>query len=367
VSALSGFRVALFVLAMPLSAQQLPQLGPNRDANDWEAWFDAGAEVIRTRPAQALAAFEHASRLDPSRAEPIFARYVAFWLTEPYENWIAWSEGNEQQWRRREVLVADSLYSLSLQRNPFVHRGLEIVLVDRLPGSWGRRVETRAWIAYSAGRFEESVRLYTQYVDRDPEGTLWARWRLAGSRVGAGDLAGATGDIEFMIATLAKDENRARELRFYRSKEMLHYMVGLLKMQQRDLGAARTAFGEAIVENAGFALGHASLGLIERAERKLPEAVTLYAQAVEIAPNDGVLRTQYAQILLDAGRYDPAVAEARRAIELEPLWAAPHYIVGRARERQGRQAESQAAYSEYVRRATLADPQARTLRQRMSP
>jgi hypothetical protein len=355
-------------LAAQLAAQQLPTIPPNRDPNDWEAWFDAGAAIVRDKPAMALAAFEHASRLDPSRAEPIFARYVAFWLTEPWEDWYAWWDGNAHQERRPEVRRADSLYTLSLQRNPFVHRGLEIVLVDRISrGNFSRREDVRGWIAYSAGRFDEAVRLYARYVDRDPAGTLWTRWSLAISRVGANDLPGAATDLQYIIDELTRRDADAKELRYYRSKESLHYMIGLIQVQRRDLAAARAAFGEAIVENAGFAHAQAALALVERAERQMLAALVAFAQAIELAPDDAVLRTQYAQILLDAGRYDAAVTEARRSAALEPLWAAPYYIIGRARERQGRQAESTAAYREFVNRAAAADPQARALRQRLAP
>ena len=99
----------------------------------------------------------------------------------------------------------------------------------------------------------------------------------------------------------------------------------------------------------------------------MPAALAAFAQAIELAPNDGVLRTQYAQALLDAGRYEPAITEATRGAELEPLWAAPYFVIGRAREREGRQAESLASYTEFLRRAPQSDPQARALRQRLPP
>ncbi len=352
-------------LATGLRAQQMPPLAPGRDQNDWEAYFDAGAAVIRRQPAQALAAFEHASKLDPSRAEPLFARYVAFWLTQPWEDWYAWAEGNAHVENRPEVRRADSLYSLALQRNPFVHRGLEIVLVDRIAlGNFSRREDTRAWIAYSAGRFDESVKLYQQWAQGDPEGRLWTWWRLAIARVGAGDLPGATRDLRFMLSVMEKREETARTISFYQSKELIHYMIGLLHVQQRDLAAAREAFGQATVENAGFPYAHAALGLVARTERKMPETLTAFAAAVELAPWDAVMRSQYAQMLFDANRYEAAVEQASRATELEPLWAAPHYIIGRARERQGRTEEAQTAYSRYVQLSTAADPQARALRQR---
>jgi hypothetical protein len=56
-----------------------PELPRGADANDWEAYFDLGERHFWYRPAQAAAAFYWASRLDPTRAEPLFARWAAFY------------------------------------------------------------------------------------------------------------------------------------------------------------------------------------------------------------------------------------------------------------------------------------------------
>jgi Tfp pilus assembly protein PilF len=142
--------------------------------------------------------------------------------------------------------------------------------------------------------------------------------------------------------------------------------LGLLQVQRGDLPAARASFAEALLENAGFAYAQAALANVSRMERKPRDAVTEFALALELAPDDAVLRWQHSQALSDARRYDAAVAEATLAAEREPLWAAPHLVIGRVRERQGRTTQMTAAYSAYVARAPEADPTARSLRQRIS-
>lgn len=359
---------AWLALPLSLSAQAVEgaPLAPGADPRDWEAHFDAGVAVIRRQPAASLVSFETASRLDPTRAEPLFARFVAFWMANSMEDFLAWRQGNEIQRRRPDARAADSLYALAVQRNPFVHRGLEILLFDRIPGRFLKDRDTRAWVAYSTGDFAEAVKLHTRTIERAPQDALWQRYDRALSLVMAADFAGAQADIEAILAELRRREATADELSYYQSKHALLHMVGLLQVQRRDLAAARAAFGEALVENAGFAYAQAALANVSRMERKPRDAVTEFALAIELAPDDAVLRWQHAQALFDANRYDAAVAEATVAAEREPLWAAPYLVIGRARERQRRTEQMTAAYAAYVARAPESDPTARSLRTRIS-
>lgn len=350
------------VCALPLGAQV--QLPAGKDPNDWEAYFDYGVEQLRVNGGVALKAFEYASRLDPTRAEPLHGRFVAFWMANPIEDFIAWLDGNRVQEARRDVRAADSLYTMAVQRNPFLHRGMEIILFDRFSGRFRSDRATRARIAYSTGKFAEAASLYTQMIERNPDENVWRRYDRALSRVMLPDIDGALADVQAVLAELRREEDAAEELSYYRSKEALLHMIGLIYVQKSDLAAARTAFGEALVENAGFAYAQAALANVSRVERKPREAVDEFALAIELAPTDPVIRWWYAQALSDAGRYDQAVIEARIVVEAEPLWAAPHFVIGRARERQGRTSEMNSAYAAYVARAPMADPTSRALRQR---
>jgi tetratricopeptide (TPR) repeat protein len=366
---LMGAALASLVAVQTAARAQAPEGAPlaqGADARSWEAHFDAGVAVMRRQPTVALASFELASRLDPTRAEPLFARFVAFWMANSIEDFIAWRQGNEIQRRRPEVRAADSLFALALQRNPFVHRGLEILLYDRMPGRFRRDRDTRAWVAYSTGNFADAVKLHTQTIERNPQDAIWQRYDRALSLVMANNLQGAQSDIEAILDELRRQEASAEDLSYYRSKHALLHMLGLLQVQRGDLATARATFGEALLENAGFAYAQAALANVSRMERKPRDAVTEFSLALELAPDDAVLRWQHAQALFDAGRYDASVAEATLAAEREPLWAAPYLVIGRARERQRRTEQMTAAYAAYVARAPETDPTARSLRQRVS-
>ncbi|MEX2181538.1 MAG: tetratricopeptide repeat protein [Gemmatimonadaceae bacterium] len=142
-------------------------------------------------------------------------------------------------------------------------------------------------------------------------------------------------------------------------------MIGLIRVQQGDYAGAREAFGEALVENAGFAHAQAALGLLSRTERKMTQALEEHTAAAGLLPSDQVLQLQHAQALFDAGRFEAAVQAAERVAAAEPRWAAPHLLMGRARDRQRRTAEATEHYRAYLARATRTDPQAPALRARV--
>lgn len=347
--------IAFLVCAPSLGAQGAVTIPSGADPNDWEAYFDAGVAALRTAPSDAALAFVEAGRRDPSRAEPLMARYVAFWLSRTVRDFADYRSGDKNVYLDPAVRSADSLYLLALVRNPFVHRGLEALLFDR-----GQRLlstaDTRGWVAYSAGDFREAVAVYTRAIDRDSLRTLWQRRERALSKVGYGDLTGAVRDLEFLLAALRERDETDAEGGYYASKHGLLHMIGLLHAQRRQFGPAREAFLQALVEDAGFAYAHAGLGVIARAERNARGAAEAYSQSLLLAPHDPVLRQSYATSLLDAGDAEGAIAEARAALQAEPLWAAPYLTLAKALERRGAQAEAQEAYKAFVARATRNDP-----------
>lgn len=360
---------ALSVIAVAAAAQQ-PSAAPMRpplpeglDPNDWESHFDVGARLFRSAPAEAGAHFYWASRLDPSRAEPYFARWANFLFRARNDDIFAWLRGDAAVLRKPEWASADSLRTLALMRNPFVHRALEIVAYDRLPGDFLESRDTRAWIAYAEGKLPQAVAVFTRTIESRGDKALWTRYDRAIAAVAAGNMQLALTDLRTLVDALRQRDER--EIGTYASKHHLLYMIGLLHNQMNARPQAREAFGEAIVEDASFAYGHAGLAAMSRAARQHAQAATEYAQAIELAPGDGQLRLLHAQTLFDLQRYEGAAGEATKAAELEPHWAAPHFLLGRIRERQGRDAEAIPHYQRFVALASRKDPQAGSIRMKL--
>lgn len=111
--ALTALAAAL-LLAEPLAAQaaapvpRRPKLAAAADTNDWGQYFDLGVEMINRRNGDFAAAFYWAARLNPERAEPQFARWVAFHRSD-YHRWTRYLERDPRVLRDPAVLSADSL------------------------------------------------------------------------------------------------------------------------------------------------------------------------------------------------------------------------------------------------------------------
>src|SRR2546430_8007127 len=88
----------------------------------------------------------------------------------------------------------------------------------------------------------------------------------------------------------------------------------------------------------------------------LPISLREYAQAVELGGDDAGVRHRYAQALADAGRPGEAELQVRQVIELEPLFAAPYFTLGKVLEARGLGQQALAAYRDYVQRAPSLAP-----------
>lgn len=342
-----------------------PPLGPGADRNDWEAYFDRGAKLFREAPEEASPYLYWASRLDPARAEPYFARWSSYLFRSKNEDVFAYLRSDPALWRRPDFLAADSLRTRALMRNPFVHRGLEALAWDRLPGTYndGSR-DLRAWIAYTEGKFPQAIAMYTRTIERGGARAVWTRYDRALASVAAGDMPAALADLKTLVEELRKRDEK-QTLSFYASKHQLLYMIGLIHSQMGNQPASRESFGEAIVEDAAFAYGWAGLAALSRGARQNAQAAGEYEQALLLAPVDGYLHYLQGLTLFDLQRYDGAAQALERAIVLEPHYAPPYYMLGRVRERQGREPEAIPHYERFVQRATVKDPIAKNVRFRL--
>src|SRR5262245_62468857 len=146
-SVLRSGAVLLTFVASGAFAQgpERPRLPRGADPNDWEAYYDAGIEILQKDDGSgAERAFIWASRLRPDRAEPLYARWIAFWARD-INKFSDYLRDDSRVLRDPRVLAADSLRSAALRRSPFVHQGLVVYLYDRLPGRWRQDQVTLGW------------------------------------------------------------------------------------------------------------------------------------------------------------------------------------------------------------------------------
>jgi tetratricopeptide (TPR) repeat protein len=351
--------LALVFAASSAAAQAAPprpSLPRGADPNDWEAYFDRGAALLPSEAKEADAAFYWAQRLNPARAEPLYGRWVALHM-QNVTRWEAYMRDNPAVLASPEIIRADSLLLYAQVRNPFVHRGLLVVLYQATPGNWSGDAYTRGMLDYSAAKFPQAVRTLSGYVQRYPR-RLDARWSLVLALVSSNQMDSAQAVMNSLVEAMRlRDETRV--VRAYQSKEMQEYAAGLLYLARHQPAQARAAMEQALVENAAAWFAHSGRALALRAERRPQEAVQEMTAALELAPEDAMLHFDRAGALIEAGHFPESAAEYRRAVAMEPFWADAWLGLGDAERVAGHAAEAVAAYERYLalaprREASLA-------------
>src|SRR5256886_5618701 len=223
-----------------------PRLCSAADTNDWEAYFDYGVSRLLSDPRGAERAFYWASRLDPTRAEPLYARWVASWmrLTGWFEEYV---EERPRVLESPNVAQVDSLYQQALFRNPLTPRTLHILLYDQLPGRWGRDPLTIAVLAYGAGKFDAAAAEFGKLVRDDPVKRYRVRYGQApGFTAPPRDARAAPGGAALIEELRRRDEKQLAY--WYESKDLLEYSLGLLELARGNRAAARAALQQALLE-----------------------------------------------------------------------------------------------------------------------
>jgi Tfp pilus assembly protein PilF len=333
-----------------------PKVNAAADTNDWQVYHQAGLASLRTRPDRAAEAFYWASRLDPSRAEPLYARWAALWMARPEHLWEYW-RGAEYVVNSGESQRIDSLRWRASLRNPFVHQGpLRLLLAtmwDTRFGEgnwdWSGSGDNLAWLDYTEGRFGEAAARLAVIMAKDQRRfDLHYDRALALHGMGRHDSAAAE------LATLVEEMNkrdRKRLVRFYESRAMYEYQAGIAHLLGGQTDQAREAFMRALSEDLSMYMAHGALGGVALALGDTAMALNEYGQAVQLNGTDPSLRTDYGLILLANRQYTDAAEQLRMATELEPYFATPYYYLGIALDNAGQKAGARTAYTEFVSRA----------------
>jgi tetratricopeptide (TPR) repeat protein len=340
-----------------------PALAPGADVNDWGLYYDLGVQLLGSDRRRADAAFYWAARLDPTRAEPPYARWVAYWLRN-VSRFEAYMDGDEKLLRSPDVVRAERLRALAFRRNPFVHQGLFLVIIDALPGTFGNDVQTQAWIAYANGDLPKAVSRFAVALRHEPKNGSHLRYIRAAAFVGMGAYDSASVELGRYVASLrARDEKGVKGV--YESKAMLEYAHALLYEQLRQPQATDEALGRALREDMSYAPAHAKIGRRALSAGQLDEAVAALTLALDIDPTDVVARLALGDALMYRERFGDAVAEYRRAVAAEPYYVEGVYRLAVGLERSGALDEAATAYARALTLGARTWPNAQNARARI--
>jgi tetratricopeptide (TPR) repeat protein len=372
---LQGALATLAASQVGPAAPRRPPIGADRDTNSAVAYYDYGVSQLPERPELAADAFDWATRLDPSLAEPWYGRWAALLLAQPARVVGDYLTGQPYLATSKDIQQIDSMRYQALLREPLLPMRLDAMLV----AAWLQSVSTgevdlarirarfgpaaAGWIAYGQGRYPEALREYALAIAQRPRafGLRAARARVF-LAMGQLDSAAAGYNELLHVQREAEDEELVH---VYESKELILYTVARIHEAQGDLAGAREAYGRALVENLAFYPAHAALARLALAAADTSAALPEYALSLELHAADAPLHYDYGRILFARHRYDDAAEQFRMAIQAEPYYAPPYYPLAYVMENRFRDSLAIVWYQRFVQLApatsavTVADARRR--------
>jgi tetratricopeptide (TPR) repeat protein len=369
----------------PLQAQRLgppeerPQLRDVTDTNDARAYFDAGVSAFEKDPDRAAAAFYWAARLNPAWGEALYARRAGLMMKD---RGLRMQVYNGYRKATPEMRRLDSLQFRALMLSPFLFRRFDrdmfmnviredVMRRSRMGGggepnrsevdfminsylqSGGD--EMRGWMAYGSGAFGRALQLYADAVGsaRNPAYLWLERARIFGMR---GDVDSAVAQFNLAIDAQRKEDQKDLVV-FYDSKAQAEYSIAVLLEGRGDQSAAREAYGRALQEDLSYYPAHMHLGLLALSMHDTATALSELALAAQIAVDEPHVRYVNGFVLAAAKQHAEAVAELKKAVELEPYYALPYLQLGQSYEQLHKAPEALAAYQGFLSHASAMDVQ----------
>jgi tetratricopeptide (TPR) repeat protein len=372
----------LTLAATPLLGQQQkeprrPKLEARADTNSAHAYYDFAIGLLQQDPDKAADALYWSTRLDPQWAEAFYARRVALLLGDKQRLIRYWS-GDRRTIQSDDIKRIDSLFYHALTLNPFVSQMLDRHLFEGVVEEYTARYERtnsggtagemryaidrmmmqapaadQAWMAYGEGRFADALPLYAKAIAQDKKnGPLHLDRARVFFQLGKPD--SALTELTAGIEDLRKRDKK--ELIYvYQSKALTEQSIGIVQLALGHADAAREAFGRALQEDLAYYPAHLQLAFLAIETKDTTTALTEMELATQLRDDDAGAHYLYGYTLEGAGKHADAEAQLRKAIALNPVYAAPLYVLGQTLESQGRKADAVAAYQDFLKRSALTD------------
>jgi tetratricopeptide (TPR) repeat protein len=288
----------------------------------------------------------------------------------------------------KEARSIDSLELRALMLNPFLVRDLDRPLIvalvralfevdpanassvrfDYFTEQYMRNEASeriRALMAVSEGRLPDALELYRKALSAerdDPAGIHVERARVF-HLLGNDDSTRA--ELAQALDNLRKKDEKAL-VYVYQSKALLEHCIGLTYETKAQFEPAREAYGQALQEDLSYYPAHMRLGSVALALGDTTSALSEMDLAVQLKGDDPWVRSTYGATLAQTGRAADAAVQLRKAVELEPFYPGPYYLLGRVAETTGNAAEAAADYQGYLSHASSRDYRMADAKQRLA-
>jgi tetratricopeptide (TPR) repeat protein len=382
----SASRLAAAVIALVFGAASLqaqkesnvparPHLEPGADSNSALANYQHGMRVINDDPQDSYRAFYWATLIDPSSADAWYGRWVARQLIMPSHD-FAIAYGYRVTQRAPAQLAVDTLLFRAYALNPFLYHSLlrpfkQGLITARIADQRPTRNEAatntdvsdrlerksyEGWILYADQRFEDALKAYANELgNRSTLTMIDTHSARAEIFVHLGNLDSARTEMKQVVA-LSRLRDRKDRIVIYDSTTMLEREIGAIDERANRKADAKATYNHILEENATFYPAHVRLAGIAIGQGDTATAVSEMFTAVQIEPNDPALRYGYAVMLVDAKRDAEAAEQLRKAIALDPYYAAPYLLMASIADVEEYTEDAAAEYQRYVSFAARSSP-----------
>lgn len=389
-SLLSLSLLATLSFAATLAAQsgtpepKRPELPAGADTNDAAVYMRYGIARLDDNPKDAAEAFYWASRIDPQMGEAFYARRIALLLSDR-PRLVSYIDRSKKTMRSPEIRSIDSLQLRALVLNPFLYRRFDRKLLTEYVFEMGRREGYNAaemnafimdafrhmgpwmsgWLAYCDARFPAALDFYEKAMKHDKDEAYGAHAERARIFYLLGNYDSALTEMTAAVDGMRKQDDK--DLVFeYDSKAVYEQGIGMIQEHLGHLDAARDAYARALQEDLSYYPAHVRLSQVALQKGDTAAAVNEMDLAVQLRGDQPGLRYDYGMLLLYAAKDSLAEQQMRKAIELEPYYAAPYQYLARILDAHGQPAPAIAQYEAFLARASSRDPMVAWTRNRIA-
>lgn len=380
---LVSLAVLAIVAASPVRAQKADKVPPRpallagADTNDAQSYYDFGSAAFQHDPAAAADAFYWAMRLNPISADAYYARRCALLLGDKFV-FQRYMDDDKKILKSAEVKHADSLYLRALTINPFVNRKFEFTMFEKYWLNVADEVaqqndlsygeiqqyisqqiaqgppELRARDAYGQGNYPDALRYYAEAIKGSRE--------KAPLRVERGRIFYQINQPDSALAelTAALTEMKKKDAKdivyLYQSKALLDESIGLVYQRLGNVSAAKESFGQALQEDLSYFPAHMQLAYLALTAGDTTTGLSEMDLAAQLGADDPAVHFVYGFTLAAAKKNADAEAQLRKAIELDPVFAQPHVVLGQVLEAEAKPALAATEYRTFLALASRQDP-----------
>ncbi len=200
------------------------------------------------------------------------------------------------------------------------------------------------WNKRTAADLRKSIDYFRQAIAKDPDyalayAALAQAWILLPAHNAAAPKDCAPPAEEAIRKALALDETSSDA----------HAAFGELRAAfQFDFAGATAEFGRAIQLNPNDATARHWSGMNTGALGNIASEVAEMRRAAALDPLSLIINTNLGRALIDARRFDEAIAQLHKTIEMDASFSYAHRLLGLALELQGKSAEAIAAYEKAI-------------------